>query len=248
MPEIVIIIPSRYASTRFPGKPLADIGGKTMIRRVWEQCSAAALAERVIIATDDERIVHEVESFGGEAFITPSNLNSGSERVAFVAQRVSGDIFVNVQGDEPLIPPATIDNAIKALIDNEKADIGTVACPIRSFADFVNPNVVKAVCAQDGRALYFSRASIPFSREERHSIAGCLKHIGVYAFRRAALERFASLPENALERCERLEQLRALEDGMTIHVSTVESDTVAVDAPEDIALVLERLNAKHAQS
>jgi 3-deoxy-D-manno-octulosonate cytidylyltransferase len=241
MPEIVIVIPSRYASTRFPGKPLADIGGKSMVRRVWEQCMASELAQRVIVATDDERIAEAVREFGGEAVMTPPELNSGSERVAAVAEQIPGDIFVNVQGDEPLIPPSTIDAAIKPLLESEAIDIGTVACPLRSRDELMNPNVVKIACTADGRALYFSRAPIPYNRDGSDLLEGYSKHIGIYAFRRQALQRFAALPESALERRERLEQLRALEDGMHIHVSMVAGDTVAVDVPGDVELVLKRL-------
>lgn len=215
-----------------------------MVQRVWEQCCASTLAQSVLVATDDERIAHAVQHFGGQSFMTPPELNSGSERVAFVAKRIRGDIFVNVQGDEPLIPPATIDSAIEPLLSNNAIDIGTVACPIRSLDDYLNPNVVKVACTGNGRALYFSRAPIPFHRDEQDSIEGCLKHIGIYAFRREALLQFASLPESALERTERLEQLRALEHGMYIHAACVESDSVAVDVPGDVALVLGRLHGK----
>lgn len=253
--DTIIVIPARYASTRFPGKPLASIAGKSMIRRVWERCSMATEAARVIVATDDRRIADEVASFGGEAMITPSEMASGSERMAWVAERIEGDVFINVQGDEPLIPPATIDVVAAALRESD-ADIATAGCPLRDPAALWNPNVVKLVTDRSGNALYFSRAGIPFDREaaERISLDGngsdergvFFKHIGIYAFRRYAVLRFAALPPGLLERVEQLEQLRALENGMRIRVTIVPSDSQAVDTPEDLAAVEALLKAHSA--
>lgn len=242
----IIVIPARYASTRFPGKPLALIAGKSMIRRVWERCAAARLDARIIVATDDERIASEVASFGGEAMMTPSELASGSERMAWVAERMEGEVFINVQGDEPLLPPSTIDATAEALTRSD-ADIATAATPLRDPAAFFNPNVVKLVTDAAGNALYFSRAAIPHDRDGAaagtHAGNGFsddgvyLKHIGIYAFRREALRRFAALPPGRLEQLEKLEQLRALEHGMRIRVALVPADSQAVDTPEDLRTV-----------
>ncbi len=258
----VIVIPARYGSTRFPGKPLAVIAGKSMIRRVWERCNATAGASvgttngaaRVIVATDDARIADEVATFGGEAMITPSELASGSERMAWVAERIEGEVFINVQGDEPLMPPATID-AVAAALRESGADIATAACPLRDPAALRNPNVVKLVTDRDGNALFFSRAGIPFDRDAEGKPGSrgngfdtpgvYFKHIGIYAFRRDSLLRFAALPPGLLERVERLEQLRALENGMRIRVAVVPSDSQAVDTPEDLAAVEALLKARN---
>ncbi|MBE0644639.1 MAG: 3-deoxy-manno-octulosonate cytidylyltransferase [Bacteroidetes bacterium] len=252
--EHIIVIPARYASTRFPGKPLATIAGKSMIRRVWERCAAAACTARVIVATDDERIEAEIASFGGESMMTPPELASGSERMAWVAERIGGAVFINVQGDEPLMPPATIDAVAEALLDSD-ADIATAACPILDSDAMSNPNVVKLVTDRDGNALYFSRAPIPFDRDADAAHAQrentrqpgngfgengvYLKHIGIYAFRRDALLRFAALPPGRLEQIEKLEQLRAMENGMRIRVARVPSDSQAVDTPDDVPIVEE---------
>ena len=163
--HIIIVIPARWGSTRFPGKPLADIAGKSMIERVHARCAASARASRVIVATDDERIRSEVARFGGEAVMTPADLPSGTERMAWVARETEADIYVNVQGDEPLLPPATIDAAVDALIRNPEADIATACCPLTGDADIANPNIVKLVTDRAGFALYFSRAPIPHVRD-----------------------------------------------------------------------------------
>jgi 3-deoxy-manno-octulosonate cytidylyltransferase (CMP-KDO synthetase) len=251
----IIVIPARYASTRFPGKPLAMIAGRSMIRRVWERCSLAEEEARVIVATDDQRIADEVASFGGVSMMTPPELASGSERMAWVAERCDGEVFINVQGDEPLMPPATID-AVAAALRESDAVIATAACPLRDAAALRNPNVVKLVTDRSGNALYFSRAGIPFDRDAEGNPASggngfdapgvYFKHIGIYAFRRDSLLHFAALPSGLLERVERLEQLRALEHGMRIRVTIVPSDSQAVDTPEDLAAVEALLKAHSA--
>ena len=250
----IIVIPARYASTRFPGKPLAEIAGKSMIRRVWERCGAAEIGARVLVATDDQRIADEVGSFGGEAVMTPSELASGSERMAWVAARGVGEVFITVQGHEPLMPPSTIDAVAAALRDSD-ADIATAACPLRDPSALSNPNVVKLVTDAKKNALYFSRACIPFDRDATtaHETDGnafadggvYFKHIGIYAFRREALQRFAALPAGRLEQLEKLEQLRALEHGMRIRVAIVPADSQAVDTPEDLAAVEALLNGQN---
>ncbi len=241
--RILIVIPARYGASRFPGKPLADIAGKPMIQWVWEGCMRSALATDVVVATDDERISSVVESFGGTAYMTDPDLPSGTERMAAVAAGIEADIYVNVQGDEPLIASDTIDASVRPLLDDPSIDIGTAALPLTSAEEIANPNIVKAVCDSYGRALYFSRSPIPYLRDgiPESGIPDGLfrKHVGIYAFRKAALETFARLAPSPLEQAEKLEQLRALQHGMSIHVATVHSDTVAVDVPGDIARVLE---------
>lgn len=240
--RIIVVIPARYASTRFPGKPLARIAGKTMIERVWERCMSIESDAEILIATDDERIAAEVRSFGGEAVMTPDDLASGSDRVAWVAAHTDATMFVNVQGDEPLLPPATIDAVIRSLRDSD-ADIATAACPLRSHRHMFDPNIVKLVTDRNGNALYFSRAGIPFPREKENdgnafdTYGVFLQHIGIYAFHRQSLLRFAALEESTLERVEKLEQLRALEHGMRICVSIVPAHSQSVDTPEDLAKV-----------
>jgi 3-deoxy-manno-octulosonate cytidylyltransferase (CMP-KDO synthetase) len=242
--DIAIVIPARYASTRFPGKPLADIAGQPMVQRVYERCALATLAGSVIVATDDERIVSVVHGFGGRAEMTPPELASGTERMAWVAARMEGQIFVNVQGDEPLIDPAAIDATIAPLLERDDIDIGTAASRMTSDSEFSNPNIVKIAMTPGGRALYFSRAGIPHPRDGASELwlGARYRHAGLYAYRREALERFAALPPSPLERIEMLEQLRALEAGMHIHVAIVATDSPAVDVPSDIDTVLARLH------
>ena len=216
-----------------------------MIQRVYEQAMKSAFGQRVIVATDDERIASKVREFGGEVFTTPQDIASGSERVAYAAKNFDADIYVNVQGDEPLMPPETIDRTIQPLIENDQIEIGTAACKIKNENELLNPNVVKVVRSITGRALYFSRAPIPYKRdrndESNRESDLYLKHIGIYAYRKNALERFAALEESMLERTEKLEQLRALENGIYIHVAIVGQDSVSVDTPDDVQKVLEKL-------
>ena len=237
-PQIVIAIPARYGSTRLPGKPLVNLAGKPMIQRVYQRAQLSQRATRVIVATDDERIVKAVESFGGEARMTRLDHRTGTERVAEIAAHVEGDIFVNVQGDEPLLDPAAVDAAIDALLEEPPAAVATVATPIRTPADIMDPNVVKTVLDFDNNALYFSRAPIPWVRDtgaKQH--ARHWKHLGLYVFQRDALLEYPTLPQGELEKLEQLEQLRWLENGWKIRVAEVEHDAVSVDVPEDVARV-----------
>ncbi|HKV25427.1 MAG TPA: 3-deoxy-manno-octulosonate cytidylyltransferase [Candidatus Acidoferrum sp.] len=237
-PSVVIVIPARYASTRLPGKPLVSLSGKPMIQRVYERAKLATRAQRVIVATEDERIVKAVESFGGEARMTRPDHRTGTERVAEVAAHEKGDVFVNVQGDEPLLDPASVDTAVSSLLEEPAASIATVATPIRTPADIMDPNVVKAVLDFDGNAIYFSRAPIPWVRDSAGKIqVRHLKHLGLYVFQRDALLEYPTLPQGELERIEQLEQLRWLENGWKIRVAEVEHDAVSVDVPEDVARV-----------
>lgn len=236
--RVVVVIPARYGSTRLPGKPLVSLAGKPMIQRVYERARMAHRVDRVIVATDDERIVKAVEKFGGEARMTRPDHRTGTERVAEVAAHVEGGVFVNVQGDEPLLDPVAVDTAVAALLEEPAASIATVATPIKTPADIMDPNVVKTVLDFDGNALYFSRAPIPWVRDTASKVqVRHLKHLGLYVFQRDALLEFPTLPQGDLERIEQLEQLRWMENGWKIRVAEVEHDAVSVDVPEDVARV-----------
>jgi 3-deoxy-manno-octulosonate cytidylyltransferase (CMP-KDO synthetase) len=237
-PEVVVVIPSRYAATRLPGKPLVNLAGKPMVQRVYEQAKLAQTVHRVLVATDDQRIVDAVQAFAGEARMTRSDHRTGTERIAEVAAHEPGDIFVNVQGDEPLIDPVAIDTAVAALLEDPPAQIATVATPIRHVPDIMDPNVVKTVLDFDSNALYFSRAPIPWVRDTQQKIhVRYWKHLGLYVFQREALLEYPTLPQGELEKIEQLEQLRWLENGWKIRVAEVEHDAVSVDVPEDVTRV-----------
>jgi 3-deoxy-manno-octulosonate cytidylyltransferase (CMP-KDO synthetase) len=244
-PNVVIVIPARYGSTRLPGKPLVSLAGKPMIQRVYERAKQAKQANRVIVATDDDRIIKAVQEFGGEARMTRPDHRTGTERVAEVAAHEPGDVFVNVQGDEPLLDPNAVDTAIQALLDEPQAAVATVATPIKTPGDIMDPNVCKVVLDFDENALYFSRAPIPWVRDTGgHVQARHLKHLGLYVFRRDALLEYPTLPQGELERIEQLEQLRWLENGWKIRVAEVHHDAISVDVPEDIAKVEMLLSGK----
>jgi len=238
MPRTSIIIPARYGSTRFPGKPLADLWGKPIIQHVWERACQARLASQVIIATDDERIAAAARSFGAEVAMTRPDHPSGTDRVAEVAEGLEADLIANVQGDEPLVEPGSIDAAIAPLAADATIPMGTLCCPVEEVADLANPGVVKVVCDREGFALYFSRLPIPFVRDHGGD-AVRYRHIGLYVYRRDFLLSLAKLAPTPLEQAERLEQLRALEHGHRIRVVAVERAFPGVDTPGD----LERLRA-----
>lgn len=234
------IIPARYASTRFPGKPLHPIAGKPLIQHVVERCQAAKILTEVIVATDDERIAAVAKKFC-RVEMTCADHPSGSDRIAEVASRVSCDAVVNIQGDEPLIDPEAIDAVAVVLA---KSEMSTAATAIKSAEDYDNPNVVKVVVSVAGYALYFSRRTIPYLREaasrpvhEQLAAFPFLKHLGIYGYRRDALLRLVKFPPSPLEQAEKLEQLRALENGLAIAVVKVDYDSVGVDVPEDVARV-----------
>jgi len=244
--KVVVVIPARYGSTRLPGKPLVPLHGQPMIQRVYHRAKSARRVDRVIVATDDDRIVKAVTSFGGEARMTRPDHRTGTERVAEVAAHEEGEVFVNVQGDEPLLDPAAIDTAVAALLDEPQATVATVATPIKIPGDIMDPNVVKVVLDFDDNALYFSRAPIPWVRDTGSAIqVRHLKHLGLYAFQRDALLEYPTFPQGELERIEQLEQLRWLENGAKIRVAEVEHDAVSVDVPEDVARVEKLLQIKH---
>ena len=233
MTKTAIIIPARYASTRLPGKPLIKIHDKTIIQWVYERACQSKLALEVIVATDDERIYQSVKEFGGQVKMTASSHQSGSDRIAEIAtDNPEMEIIVNVQGDEPLITPESIDEAINALISDKNADISTLIREITDKDEILNPNVVKVVTDNSGKALYFSRAAIPYERE-----LGQIKfyaHIGLYAYRRESLLKMTQLKQTNLEKAECLEQLRALQNGMTIKTVVVNYKPIGIDTPEDV--------------
>ena len=233
----VAVIPARHASTRFPGKPLALIAGKPMVEHVWRRCQDSGAFDEVLVATDDARIQEAVARFGGTAVMTSPSCATGTDRVAEVAWTRPGvGVWVNVQGDEPLLDP----QALKVLVDlfqDPTVQMGTLVRPMEA-AEVPNPNVVKAVLAVNGDALYFSRAALPFIREAGHE--GSVRrwaHIGLYGYRHETLLRLASLTPTPLEEAEKLEQLRALEHGLRIRCGQVRWSTVAVDVPGDVARV-----------
>ncbi len=237
-PNVVVVIPARYGSTRLPGKPLVQLAGQPMIQRVYARAKLAQTVHRVIVATDDERIVKAVEAFGGEARMTRPDHRTGTERVAEVAAHETGDVFVNAQGDEPLLDPVAVDTAVGVLLEDSSTSVSTVATPIKTPADIMDPNVCKVVLDFDENALYFSRAPVPWVRDTAGKLrVRHLKHLGLYVFRRDALLEYPTLPQGELERIEQLEQLRWLENGWKIRVAEVEHDAVSVDVPADIARV-----------
>ncbi len=252
--KIYGIIPSRFGSSRFPGKPIHVIAGKPLVAWVVEAVKRARRLDDVVVATDDERIVKAVEECGGKAVMTPSELPSGTDRIACAARIVCGggfaddDILVNIQGDEPLIDPALIDELAAKLAGDPRWDMATAVTPIKSAADLAAKTVVKVVLDRDDGALYFSRAPIPCDRDHEADLASGLyvRHLGIYAYRGAFLKRYVSEPPCALEKTEKLEQLRALWMGAKIAVVRTADEGVGVDTPEDAirieAILKDRLN------
>lgn len=235
--KFVAIIPARYASTRFPGKPLAVLGGKPVIQRVYEQVSS--VVNEVHVATDDERIRQCVEQFGGHAVMTRSDHKSGTDRIEEAAEKTgtTADVIINVQGDEPFIQPSQI-KTLMQLFDNADTQIGTLGKPFDSMEAVLNPNSPKIVTDRQGFALYFSRSAIPFVRgvEQAEWLTRFpyLKHLGIYAYRRDVLRQVTQLPQSPLEQAESLEQLRWLENGYRIRVGLTDTETVGIDTPEDL--------------
>ncbi len=228
--KTIIVIPARYGSTRLPGKPLADILGKPMIQHVYERALHVSLADQVLVATDNQKIVDAVRSFDGHVEMTSSEHPSGTDRLTEVMERVPGDIYINLQGDEPLFRPTDIDTLIQGMLDDQKLQVGTLCHPI-SAEEATYPNIVKLVLASNGNALYFSRSIIPFPREERKESI-YLKHIGVYAYRQKTLADYRFLEKCMLEQTEMLEQLRLLSAGVQIRAFIIEPTGPGVDTPE----------------
>jgi 3-deoxy-manno-octulosonate cytidylyltransferase (CMP-KDO synthetase) len=245
--SVVAVIPARYGSTRLPGKPLAIIGGKPMIQHVYENASKAKLLDQIIVATDDRRIEEAVKKFGGNVVRTSKDHTSGTDRLAEVARKLkAADWLVNIQGDLPFIRAQTIARAIQPLMDDRKIPMGTVCTAIYEMKDWQNPNVVKVLKDRAGFALYFSRAPIPFLRNNEIDVAGKTstsssnqrlwgyRHLGLYVYRRDFLLKFAGLRPTPLERIESLEQLRALQNGYPIYVAEVDEHPIEVDTPDDL--------------
>jgi 3-deoxy-manno-octulosonate cytidylyltransferase (CMP-KDO synthetase) len=239
--KILGVIPARFASTRFPGKVLASIARRPMLQHVYERAAQARYLSSILIATDDERICEVARNFGARVRMTRSDHPSGTDRVAEAASAESCDIVVNIQGDEPLIDPAAIDAAILPLVHDSEIRMSTLSRRIEDAREIADPNVVKVVTDNQGDAIYFSRCPIPYHREA--SPAPYFKHIGLYVYRRDFLLRYPTLPIGPLERAERLEQLRALENGFRIRVVETEYESVGVDTPEDLEKVARLLDA-----
>jgi 3-deoxy-manno-octulosonate cytidylyltransferase (CMP-KDO synthetase) len=253
MTYVVGVIPARYGSQRLPAKPLIDLLGKTMVQRVYEQSKRATKLDRLIVATDDVRIEAAVKAFGGEVIMTSPTLKSGSDRVATVAAETRGDVFVNIQGDEPLIAPQMIDQAVELLLTDNQAAVGTLAKKIDSTVELISESVVKVVIDANGRGLYFSRSVIPHIRDEvdasrwlqHHTF---YKHIGLYVFRKEILKKYSLWDETALEKAEKLEQLRFLEHGVGISVGITSFDSIPIDTRADVERVLTILKKQHSQT
>ena len=241
--KIVAIIPARYDSVRFPGKALADLCGKPMIQHVYERARQVVLFQQVIVATDDVRIQHAVLNFGGAVCMTSAHHQTGTDRLAEVVQDLDAEIVVNVQGDEPLIQPAMIEQALQPLLEDAEVAIGTLKHKIEAPDDLFNPNVVKVVTDPHDRAIYFSRSPIPHIKgkdmwNEGFQDFTFYRHIGLYAYRREFLLKFIGLPHTPLETVEGLEQLRALEHGYIIKVVETSYESIGVDTPADLKKVL----------
>ena len=244
--KIAGIIPARWESSRFPGKPLVNINGKTMIRRVYQQCLKCQHLDTVIVATDDERIMKEVANFGGLAMMTSTAHESGTERCGEVLENLASqgnefDAVINIQGDEPYIDPRQI-TSVATQLQNKNIDIATLVKEISASKELFDPNVVKVVRAGDGRALYFSRSSIPFCRGldqkkwlDKHSF---FKHVGIYGYKTGVLTKIIALPKGKLELVESLEQLRWLENGFSVFTEETDLESFAIDSPEDLAKIL----------
>lgn len=240
--KVLGVIPARYHSSRFPGKPLVDIGGKSMIQRVYEQATSCSVLDRVVIATDDLRIFHHAEAFGAEVLLTRTDHISGTDRCAEVAALLPAySVCINIQGDEPFLTPSQIERIVLPLIE-DRAEISTLAKTIQHLSTLNNPNVVKVVFNKNGHALYFSRSPIPYLRDiaaqnwaEKQAH---YQHLGLYGFQRESLIEIAGLPPSPLERWEALEQLRWLENGKSIFVALTNEETIGVDTPEDVQKAL----------
>ena len=251
--KVLVVIPARYASTRFPGKPLALLGGKPIVEHVWERTRAVRDVSRVVVATDDDRIMKAVEAFGGEAMMTSTAHRSGTDRCGEVLQRLENegrvfDVVVNVQGDEPFVAPTQIE-ALVECFSREDVDIATLRTRIATLAELQSPNNVKVVAGADGCALYFSRQPIPYRRDDNPDAwldhASYYKHVGIYAFRSQTLKEVCRLSPGVLEQCEKLEQLRWLEAGYAIWLKDTAHANVGIDTPDDL-LQAERILSENA--
>ena len=243
------IIPARFKSSRFPGKPLIDILGKPMIQRVYEQATKAKKLDRVIVATDDDRIFSAVESFGGEVILTSDKPNNGTERIAEIAATIDCSLVVNIQGDEPLIEPTIIDKLVILMLDDKQAVVGTLVKKISDINELKSPNIPKVILDKDFNAIYFSRSPIPYCRDNLNldnwlMITDYYKHIGIYIYKRNFLLDLINLAPSKLEQAEQLEQLRILENGFKIKVILTEFDSIGVDVPQDVKKVEQYLKRR----
>ena len=246
--KVLGVIPARFASTRFPGKLLKEIKGKTVIRRTFESASRSSLIDRLVVATDDRRILKEVESFGCEAFLTPGELNSGTERIAYLLKEYGFkdfDFVVNIQGDEPFISGELIDDCIRALSEDPSAAISTAGRIGIKHTELKNPNVVKVLVDKCGYAIYFTRQNIPFIRDKDFcfDVHPALVHLGLYVYRREFLENYDNMEDSILEKMEKLEQLRALENCYRIKVVKTDKDSLGIDTVEDLLLAEKMLES-----
>ncbi|MCB0537232.1 MAG: 3-deoxy-manno-octulosonate cytidylyltransferase [Chitinophagales bacterium] len=240
--KILAIIPARMASTRFPNKPLVNIGGKTMIRRVYEQAEKSTLLSKIIVATDSNEIEKEVKSFGGNVIMTATNHQNGTSRCAEVVEKLNEtfDVVINIQGDEPFFEPESL-NSLVACFKNSEVEVATLCKKIEHKEDLANPSVIKVVKSQQNRALYFSRTAIPFVREENNDTV-FYKHIGIYAYKPNLLLKLVQLEETPLEKAEKLEQLRWLENDCDIYLGETTHDSNSVDTPEDLTALKKQFN------
>lgn len=245
--RVLVIVPARHGSTRFPGKPLAPIAGVPLVERVRRLCLRIPGRPRVVVATDDSRILRAVKAFGGEVRMTRRDHPSGTDRAAEVARTVPCDLVVNVQGDEPLLDPREIGRLVAAMARDRSVEMATLCHPIRDPREHANPNAVKVVLDARGDALYFSRSPIPHFRDGAPSakeLRACYRHIGIYAYRRAFLLRYVRWPQSFLEKAEKLEQLRAVERGVRIRTLISDYEPVGVDVPADVKRVERLLRRK----
>lgn len=244
-PKIIAVIPARLASTRLPRKVLREIAGRPMLDWVYRAARACPLLNDVLIATDSSEVLAFAQQHGLPAVLTPADCASGTDRVHAVAQSIHADVYVNIQADEPMLTPQHFTPMLE-LFQRPEVQVTTLAVRCAGH-DIHDPSAVKVVTASDGRALYFSRAAIPFDRDDGAGFAGYRKHLGIYAYRKEALERFATLPPSSLERVERLEQLRLLENGIDIHVAPAPYETIGVDTEADLERVEEILSQKKGE-
>lgn len=247
--KAIAILPARFGSQRYPGKPLLRETGKYLIQHVHEQVSRCRHVSSVLVATDDQRIFDAVISFGGSVVMTRDDHPTGTDRVAEAAAATDAELVINVQGDEPEIDPASIDQLVEMMRDDPAVPIGTLACPFSAGSDPTNPNAVKVALSQTGRALYFSRSLIPYPRDQGgRSVepSNWLLHLGLYAYRRDFLFKLSTLPPTPLEQVEKLEQLRVLEHGYPMAVAKVSRATGGVDTPEDYAAFVARWRSRNS--
>jgi 3-deoxy-manno-octulosonate cytidylyltransferase (CMP-KDO synthetase) len=248
--KVIAVIPARYASTRFPGKILANQTGKYLIEHIYEQACKAGLVEKIIIATDNENVQKAARTFGAEAVMTNPRHQSGTDRIAEAVMDIDCDIVINIQGDEPEIPPENIDRTARLLLDNPKAQMATLASPLNGSDEIANPNIVKVVIDDNDYALYFSRASIPYDRDNKDNPKpeNYLRHIGIYAYRKDFLTKLTKLPQSSLEKLEKLEQLRALQNGYNIKIGKTSHQSEGIDTPEQYAEFVKRYKNSHVAS